>query len=175
MESFYFTFFCFVLGLRKVPNVSTQLCHHTQPMKLNGVACRVWADTSTGLELWCGFESRFVTLVSLSNTLNHDCFVLRMGRKAVGPVCCVTRVKESSALIEKRRGSPWCSWFDWLHIAPQHLVNLYMVLCKGIGLILQTYPQNTLQEDTECWSALSVTEWRIWALYKKPLLMVSNG
>ncbi len=32
------------------------------------------------------------------------------------------------------------SWFDWLHIAPQHLVNHYLVLCKGVGLILQTKP-----------------------------------
>ncbi len=56
---------------------------------------------------------------------------------AIGPVYCVMHVKEPSALIEKRRGSPQCSWFDWLHIAPQHLVNHYMVLCKGVGLILQ--------------------------------------
>ena len=42
-----------------------------------------------------------------------------MGRKAVGPVCCVTRVKETSALIEKRRGLPQCSWFDWQHIVSQ--------------------------------------------------------
>ncbi len=54
----------------------------------------------------------------------------------VGPMCCVTRVKEPSALIEKRRGLPRCSWFDWQHHALQHLVNHYMVLCKGVGLIL---------------------------------------
>ena len=52
-----------------------------------------------------------VTLVSLSKTLNH-CFVLQMGRKAVGPMCCVTHVKEPSALIEKKRG-----------FAPLFLVN----------------------------------------------------
>ncbi len=61
-----------------------------------------------------------------------------MGRKAVAPVCCVTHEKEPSALIEKRRGLPRCSWFDWQHNAPQHLVNHYKVLCKGVGLILQT-------------------------------------
>ena len=33
-------------------------------------------------------------LVSLSKTLNHNCFILWMGRKAVGPVCCVMHVKE---------------------------------------------------------------------------------
>ena len=43
-------------------------------------------------------------LVSLSKTLNHNCFVLRMGRKAVGPVCCGMRVKEPSTLIVKEKG-----------------------------------------------------------------------
>ena len=31
-------------------------------------------------------------VVSLSRTVNH-CFVRRMGRKVVGPVCCVLQVK----------------------------------------------------------------------------------
>ena len=45
-----------------------------------------------------------VTLVSLlSKTLNH-CFVLRFALKAVGPMCCVTHVKEPSVLIEKEKG-----------------------------------------------------------------------
>ena len=95
-----------------------------------------------------------------------------MGRKAVGPVCCVTHVKEPSALIEKRRGSPRCSWFDWQHIAPQHLVNHYMVLCKRSRSHNSNVVPHTLQENTECWSALSVTEWRICTLYKKPLLLL---
>ena len=43
-------------------------------------------------------------LVSLSTTLNHNCFVLRMGRKAVGPVCCVMHVKEPRTLIVKEKG-----------------------------------------------------------------------
>ena len=42
--------------------------------------------------------------VSLSKTLNHNCFVLRMGRKAVGPVCCVIYVKEPRTLIVKEKG-----------------------------------------------------------------------
>ena len=45
-----------------------------------------------------------VTLVSLSKTLNHNCFVLRMGRKAVGPVCCVMHIKEPRTLIVKEKG-----------------------------------------------------------------------
>ena len=43
-------------------------------------------------------------LVSLSKTLNHNCFVLRMGRKAVGPVCCVMQAKEPRTLIVKEKG-----------------------------------------------------------------------
>ena len=38
----------------------------------------------------CGFESRPGR--DLSKTLNHNCFVRRMGRKAVGPVCCIMHV-----------------------------------------------------------------------------------
>ena len=44
-------------------------------------------------------------LVSLSKTLNYNCFVLRMGRKAVGPVCCVMHVKEPRTLIVKEKGA----------------------------------------------------------------------
>ena len=43
-------------------------------------------------------------LVSLSKTLNHNCFILRMGRNAVGPVCCVMHVKEPRTLIVKEKG-----------------------------------------------------------------------
>ena len=52
------------------------------------------------ISIACGFESPVVTLVCLSKTLNH-CFVLRMGRKAVGPVCCVTHIKELTYRKEK--------------------------------------------------------------------------
>ena len=45
-----------------------------------------------------------VALVSLSKTLYHNCFVLRMGRKAVGPVCCVMHVTEPRTLIVKEKG-----------------------------------------------------------------------
>ncbi len=69
-----------------------------------------------------------------------------MGREAVGPVCCLMYVKEPSAPTLKSRGSPRCSWFDWLHIAPLHLVNHQKVVCKEIGLILQNVALHTLQE-----------------------------
>ena len=74
-----------------------------------------------------------MTLVSLSKTLSH-CFVLRMGRKALVRMCCVTPVKEPSALIKNRRGSPWCSWLWLLYMyAPQHLVNHYKLLNNWVS------------------------------------------
>ena len=56
---------------------------------------------SSGLVHWTGVARMRVripswpvaALVSLRKTLNHNCSVLRMGRKAVGPVCCVMHVK----------------------------------------------------------------------------------
>ena len=35
---------------------------------------------------------------------DHNCFVLRMGCKSVGPVCCVMHVKETRTLIVKEKG-----------------------------------------------------------------------
>ena len=109
--------------------------------------CRGRAVKSTEFKLWCfwsaecGFESQAVTLVSLSKTFNH-CFVLRMEHKAVGPMCCVTHVKEPSALIEKRRGSPRCSWL-WLLNAPYHLVNLVVVVVVVVVIRCYNGSQNS--------------------------------
>ena len=58
-------------------------------------------DSSSGVRIpaW-----PVAALVCLSKTLNHNCFVLRMGREAVGPVCCVMHVKEPRTLIVKEKG-----------------------------------------------------------------------
>ena len=50
-------------------------------------------DSSSGaVTMWVRIPAWPVAaLVSLSKTRNH-CFALRMGRKAVGPVCCVMHV-----------------------------------------------------------------------------------
>ena len=63
-------------------------------------------DPSSGvIRMWVRIPARLVmVLVSLGKTLNHNCFVLRMGRKAVGPVCCVMHVKEPRTLIVKEKG-----------------------------------------------------------------------
>ena len=59
-------------------------------------------------------------------------------------MCYLMHVKKTSALIEKRRGLPWCFWSDRQQIGQQHLVNHYMVLSE-LGLIIQT-KSHILQE-----------------------------
>ena len=63
-------------------------------------------ESSSGVvRMWVRIPAWPVTpLVSLSKTLNHNCFVLWMGRKAVRPVCCVMHVKEPRTLIVKEKG-----------------------------------------------------------------------
>ena len=63
-------------------------------------------DSSSGVvRMWVRIPAWPVAaIVSLSKTLNHNCFVLRIGRKAVGPVCCVMHVKEPRTLIVKEKG-----------------------------------------------------------------------
>ena len=63
-------------------------------------------DSSSGVvRMWVRIPAWPVAaLVSLSKTLNHNCFILRMGRKAVGLVCCVMHVKEPRTLIVKEKG-----------------------------------------------------------------------
>ena len=63
-------------------------CHWTQVLVLS--ATWVW------IPAW-----PVAALVSLSETLNHNYFVLGMGRNAVGPVCCAMHVKEPRTLIMK--------------------------------------------------------------------------
>ena len=85
-----------------------------------------------------------MALVSLISKTRNHCDVIRMGRKSIGPLCCVTHVKEPSALYWKEKGfALQCSWFDMQHIVPQHLVNHYMVRFRIIGLILLSVAPHT--------------------------------
>ena len=63
-------------------------------------------DSSSGIvRMWVRIPAWPVAaFASLSKTLNHNCFVLRMGCKVVGPVCCVMHVKEPRTLIVKEKG-----------------------------------------------------------------------
>ena len=45
----------------------------------------------------------------LSKTLN-SCFVLRTGRKAAGPVCCVIHVNDPCNTYRLEKGFAQCSW-----------------------------------------------------------------
>ena len=64
-------------------------------------------DSSFGaVRMWVRIPAWPVAaLASLRTTLNHNCFVLWMGRKAVGPVCCVMYIKEPRTLIVKEKGA----------------------------------------------------------------------
>ena len=82
---------------------------HSQCNKISKwsvVAKRSSALRSSVARMWVRIPAWPVAaLVSLSKTLNHNCFVLRMERKAVGPVCCVMHVlKEPRTLIVKEKG-----------------------------------------------------------------------
>ena len=69
-------------------------------------------STSGVVRMWVRIPSWPVAvLVSLSKTLNHNCFVLRMGRKAVCPMCCVMHLKRTQDTYRKREGGlPQCFW-----------------------------------------------------------------
>ena len=92
---------------------------------------------------------------------NHNCFVLRMGHKAVGPMCCAMYVKEPRTLIVKEKGlapvfldsrlehpAGWiCAHYKFsvlLLLSNQpyayymYIVSLNMKLCKCIK-ILQSF------------------------------------
>ena len=103
----------------------------------------VWsvvAEPSSALDSSCGVVRMWVripawpvvALVSLSKTLDHNCFILRLGRKALGPVCCVMHVKEPRTLIVIEKGlalvfldsGNWSST-DYTSFPPVHL-HVYM-------------------------------------------------
>ena len=69
-------------------------------------------DSSSGVVgMWVRIPAWPVAaLVSLSKTLNHNCFVLWMGRKAAGPVCCVMHVKDSRFVIRDSRLEHPAGW-----------------------------------------------------------------
>ena len=66
------------------------------------------AERSSALDSSSGVVRMWVQItawpVAALVSLNHNCFVLRMGRKAVGPVCCVMHVKDPRTLIVKEKG-----------------------------------------------------------------------
>ena len=97
--------FCFTDLCARSQKEAVQSCER---MVLGAVAERSSAlDSSSGVvRMWVRIQAWPVAaLVSLSKALNHNCFVLWMGRKAVGPVCCVMHVKEPRTLIVKEKGA----------------------------------------------------------------------
>ena len=98
-------------------------------------------DSSSGVvRMWVRIPAWPVeALVSLSKTLNHNCFFLRMGRKAVGPVCCVMHVKEPRTLNVKEKGlAP-----VFLDSRLEHPVGWICVRYKSYVLLLLLSRQET--------------------------------
>ena len=90
-------------------------------------------DSSSGVvSMWVRILACPVAaLVSLSKTLNHNCFVLRMGRKAVGPVCYVMHVKEPRTLNVKEKGA--CPGVSGLTAnAPKSTLSMFRVSCNAL-------------------------------------------
>ena len=109
------------------------------------------SDSNYGVsdEQSVGSSLRHDSSVHKSKTLNHD--ALSFGWDVKLLVLRVLRNKEPSTLIEMRRGSPRCCWFVRQHIAPQQLVNHYMVLCnRSRSNNSNVVVPNTLQENTVC-------------------------
>ena len=85
--------------------------------------CHGRAVWCIGLKFWCQNVGSNPGLAGCGacvleqDTYNRNCFVLRMGHEAVGPVCCVMHVKEPRTLIVKEKGAcpivsgfaPWAS------------------------------------------------------------------
>ena len=90
-------------------------------------------DSSSGVvRMWVRIPAWPVAaLVSLSKTLNHNCSVLGMGHKAVGPMCCVMHIKEPRTLIVKEKGlAPVFldSHFGWIYDTYKSSVLLFLLL-----------------------------------------------
>ena len=119
-------------------------------------------DSSSGVvRMWVRIPAwQVAALESLSKTLNHNCFVLRMGRKAVGPVCCVMHVKEPRTLIVKEKGLAPVFLDSWLEHPAGWICACYKssVLLLLLILLLTMYflshhylIYNRLRPLNNCW------------------------
>ena len=95
-------------------------------------------DSSSGVvRMWVRIPAwPVVALVSLSKTLNRNCFVLRVGRKAAGPVCCVMHVKQNQLckVVCFRKNSLFRRWKNMylLHYCTYMYIQctcMYTALC----------------------------------------------
>ena len=101
-------------------------------------------DSSSGVaRMWVRIPAWPVAaLVSLSKTLNHNCFVLRMECKDVGPVCCVMHVKEPRTYREKERACPCVSGFAPWAPSRVDMCALQILWSSSRLLKLQHFPES---------------------------------
>ena len=91
-------------------------------------------------------------LVSLSKTLNHNCFIVRMGRKAVSPVCSVMHVKEPRTLIVKEKGLAPVFLDSRLEHPAGWICARYKSSVLLLLLLLLSYWNSYLKK--ECWRSV---------------------
>ena len=109
-----------------------------------------------GRAVWC---VGLAALVSLSKTLSHtcNCFVLQMGRKAVGPVCCVNARKRTQDTYHKREGA--CPGVSGLAAnAPKSMFRVYMYRVMRIW----TYYRWNLRNINAIYYYIYVTSFPVW-------------
>ena len=109
IPAIFFPIFNFNLGWERARETRSV----TSDLQRN-VECRGRGVSGVGLKFWScqnvdsipGLAGR-AACVSLSKTLNHNCFVLRMARKAAGPVCCVlcNACKRTQDTCREREGA----------------------------------------------------------------------
>ena len=71
-------------------------------------------------------------------TSEYDVIIVGAGLSGLTSAYTLLQKKPSAKVLvleasgkctfKKEKGLPRCSWFDWLHIAPKHLVYHYIVL-----------------------------------------------
>ena len=60
-----------------------------------------------------------------------------MGRKVIGPLCCVMHVKEPRHLSQGGGVRPMVFWNSLLHIVPQHIVKLSGRVLNSISWVFE--------------------------------------
>ena len=118
-------------------------------------------DSSSGVvRMWVRIPAWPVAaLVSLSKTLNHNCFVLQMVRKTVRPgVVCNARKRTQDTYREREGGLP--VFLDWVAIcatAPGVSLLTYMALYKYQLLTLNMSIKNVVYLRLLDWLSETMT------------------
>ena len=137
-------------------------------------------DSSSGVVRMCVriLAWPVAALVSLSKTLKHNCFVLRMGRKTVlkttrSPVLCNARKRTQDTYREREGACPCVSGFvPW---APSRVdMCALQIFCIIIIKILNLNVMVAILDVLEVVTWLNVVQFiRVWKLTTNPKIQMS--